>query len=138
MIFLLRLLNSGCSWFVTTAYWWIGTVDKPWHIDPKDLCTILETIWYAIYLLPYTVTEDTAVYNLVSFILIYINKKIEKMIDRYHDWWTQIASVALSVITLFLLAAFKTDIERKIFAAKLLCSSRFVYKNGDNFSTEVS
>ena len=60
------------------------------------------------------------------------------MIDRYRDWWTQIASMALSVVMSFLLAAFKTDIEWKTFTAKLLCGSWFVYKNGDDFSTEVS
>lgn len=60
------------------------------------------------------------------------------MIDRFCDWRTQIASVALTVVTSFLLASFKTDAERKEFATKILDKSRFVYKSGDNFNTEVS
>lgn len=60
------------------------------------------------------------------------------MIDRFRDWRTQIASVALSVVTSFLLSSFKTDPERKTFAAKLLVKTRFVYKNGDDFDAKVS
>jgi hypothetical protein len=60
------------------------------------------------------------------------------MIDRFRDWCTQIASVALTVVTSFLLASFKTDAERKSFATKILDKSRFVHKSGDNFNTAVS
>ena len=53
------------------------------------------------------------------------------MIDRFRDWRTQIASVALSVVTSYLLSTFKTDTEREDFAIKMLSDSRFVYKTGD-------
>lgn len=53
------------------------------------------------------------------------------MIDRFRDWRTQIASVALSVVTSYLLSTFKTDTEREDFAIKMLSDSQFVYKTGD-------
>ena len=53
------------------------------------------------------------------------------MIDHFCDWRTQIASVTVSVITLYLLSTFKTNTEREDFAIKMLSDSRFVYKTGD-------
>ena len=64
-------LGSEGVWhkqFVTTAYWYIGTLDKPWHINPALLCQVLQVIWDAIYEIPYKVKTDGAVYNLVSFL----------------------------------------------------------------------
>ena len=59
-------LEFWCGWFVTTAYWWIGISDNPWHIDSGILCTNLQTIWDAIYQIPYTIADDSVVYNLVK------------------------------------------------------------------------
>ena len=39
--------------------------DNPWHIHPDVLSTNLQTIWDAIYRIPYNVTNDSAAYNLV-------------------------------------------------------------------------
>ena len=60
------------------------------------------------------------------------------MIDHFHDWQTQIASVALSIIMSFLLASFKSNNKCKLFATDILKCSCFVFKNGDNFNMEVS
>ena len=53
------------------------------------------------------------------------------MIDHLHDWHTQMASVALSVVTMYPLSAFKTDPEQKDFMTKILSGSQFIYKTGD-------
>ena len=53
------------------------------------------------------------------------------MIDHFRDWHTQIASVALSIVTSYLLSTFKTDTEREDFTIKMLSDSQFVYKTGD-------
>ena len=53
------------------------------------------------------------------------------MIDRFHDWCSQTASVALSIITSFLMSTYKTDSERKSFSTKMLKDCRFVYRTGD-------
>ena len=53
------------------------------------------------------------------------------MIDHFHDWRTHIASVVLSIVTLYLLSTFKTDTECEDFAIKMLSDSQFVYKTGD-------
>lgn len=53
------------------------------------------------------------------------------MISRFCDWRTQTASLAISVVTTFLLATYKTDAERKLFATQMLIGVRFVYKTGD-------
>ena len=54
------------GWFVTTAYWWIGTSNNSWCIHPDTLSPNLQTIWDTIYMIPYTVADDSVVYNLVK------------------------------------------------------------------------
>ena len=58
--------------FVTTAYWWIGTLDKPWRVDPSLLCQVLQTIWDEIYDIAYQITVDGAIYYLVIFYLSFL------------------------------------------------------------------
>ena len=60
------------------------------------------------------------------------------MVDHFCDWQMQIASVALSIVTSFMLASLKTDSECKLFTTTVLKCNCFIYKNGDNFNTEVS
>lgn len=42
------------------------------------------------------------------------------MISRFCDWHTQTALLAISVVTTFLLATYKMDTERKLFATQML------------------
>ena len=66
------LQELWCGQFVTTAYWWIGMLDKPWHVDPSLLCQVLQTIWDEIYDITYQVTVDGAIYYLVIFYLSFL------------------------------------------------------------------
>ena len=69
-------LEFWCGQFVTTAYWWVSMSDNPWCINSSILCTNLQTIWEAIYQIPYTISDDSAVYNLVKLKLKPLIKKI--------------------------------------------------------------
>lgn len=53
------------------------------------------------------------------------------MIDCFCDWHSQTASVALSIVTSFLMLMYKTDSERKSFSTKILKDCQFVYRTGD-------
>jgi hypothetical protein len=135
-----------CRTFVPTFMMYIARLDNPFDHNVKAGCAAMQKIWNVVFEdTPYTVTQSSAVYQLVryyfQFITIFLFIYLQTMQRVCDSWRSTMGSTAIAAVLAFCSeepALKNSDANCQEFAMQYLEHLRFLYEKSDSDDVKVS